>query len=160
MPDQPTGSSGLTSVADPVADLVERVDAERHRHPPLGAEQVDRQRHLAPGRALEQQRRAAGPDRPGDDLADLQVGSTGTLDPAQLARAAPARRGSPCRSAYGKPRAAMAASLPHRRPHAPRPGAVTPRCARCPGRMAAAVDDPLAFQEVAVSSRRGMATTS
>ena len=50
------------------------VDAERERHPPLGAELVDEERVLGALRVLEQQRRPAGLDGAIDDLRDLEIG--------------------------------------------------------------------------------------
>ncbi len=70
---------------DPVADAIEPVHAERERHPALGPEDVDRQWHRTAPRPLEQQRRAARPHHPLDDLADLQMGIDRHPDPAQLA---------------------------------------------------------------------------
>ncbi len=69
---------------DPLPDLVQRLHAERHRHPLLGAEQVDRDRHLTARRLLEQQRRATGADSTGHHLADLQRRVHRDGDPAQL----------------------------------------------------------------------------
>ena len=60
--------------ADALAELVERVDAEREAHAPLGAELVDQQRMLRALRILEEERRAAGLHGAVDDLRDLEVG--------------------------------------------------------------------------------------
>ena len=76
---------GFDQRANPVADLVERLDAERHGHPLLGPEQVDRDGHLAAGRPLEEKRGATGPHGPRHDLADLQRRIDRHPDPAQLA---------------------------------------------------------------------------
>jgi len=78
---------GLDQLGDPVGDLGQRLDPERHRHPAFGAEQVDRHRHLTPGGALEQQRGTVRPDRPGHHLGDLQGRVHRHRHPAQFTRA-------------------------------------------------------------------------
>ena len=64
----------LEDAAHALAELVERVDAEREAHAPLGAELVDQQRMLRALRVLEEERRAAGLHDAVDDLRDLEVG--------------------------------------------------------------------------------------
>ena len=83
-PPQPCGSSGLSSPAMLVADVVEPLDAERLGHPPLGAEHVDGQRHRRAADVLEQQRRAAGAHDALDDLGDLEVRVDLGLDAAEV----------------------------------------------------------------------------
>ena len=64
----------LEHVLELARDVVEPLDAERHAHPPLGAELVDQQRPVGALGVLEQQRRPAALHRPVDDLRDLEVG--------------------------------------------------------------------------------------
>ena len=71
---RPCGRLQLEHVGDPLGEVVESLDAERERHPPLGAELVDQERVARALRVLEQERGAAGLHRPVDDLGDLEVG--------------------------------------------------------------------------------------
>ena len=70
---EPLGRLHLEHVGEPGRDVVEPLDAEGEAHAPLGAELVDQQRMLRRLRALEQQRRPAGADRPVDDLGHLEM---------------------------------------------------------------------------------------
>ena len=71
---QPGRRLHLENAADALAELVERLDAEREAHPALRAELVDEQRMLRALRILEEERRAAGLHDAVDDLGDLEVG--------------------------------------------------------------------------------------
>ena len=53
--------------------VVERLDAEREAHAPLGAELVDQERDRAALRPFEEERRAAGAHGPRDDLRHLEL---------------------------------------------------------------------------------------
>ena len=70
---EPFGRLQLEDLRQLRGDVVERVDAEREAHAPLGAELVDQQRDRAALRLLEEQRRAARPHGPVDDLRHLEV---------------------------------------------------------------------------------------
>ena len=84
MPTQPTGSSGLTSspIRSPISSRLSTPSAIAIRRS-VPNRLVD-DRHRSPGRPLEQQRWTARPDRPRDDLADLQGRIDGNCDPAQF----------------------------------------------------------------------------
>ena len=82
----------LEDVGDAPPELVERVDAERERHPPLGPELVHEERVLRALRVLEEERRAAGLDRAVDDLRDLEVRVDLGVDLDELALLAAAGR--------------------------------------------------------------------
>ena len=64
----------VEDVAELGGRVVERLDAEREAHAPLGAELVDEERMLRALRVLEQKRGPAGLDDAIDDLGDLEVG--------------------------------------------------------------------------------------
>ncbi len=70
---EPFGRLQLEDLRELGSDVVQRVDAEREAHAPLGAELVDQQRDRAAFRLLEEQRRAAGPHGPVDDLRHLEA---------------------------------------------------------------------------------------
>ena len=105
-------------------DVVERLDAERHAHAPLGAELVDEERVLRALRVLEQERRPAGLDDAVGDLGDLEVGVGLGGDAPQLALALEerdplaevSRRRAKARSVYGRERDDSAQSLPRLSP--------------------------------------------
>ena len=78
----------LEHVAELLADGVQGGLAEGHRHPPLRPELVGEQRVLGALEVLEEERRAAGLDRPVDDLRHLEIRVDLCLDLDQLAGAA------------------------------------------------------------------------
>ena len=117
MPAQPDRQLRLDELADAGADLVDVVDAERHRHPPVGAEEVDRDRHRRRGSGCSNS--SAGPfARTVRVTISLisSVGSTGAPSPG-AARPRLLQRGEELlRSEYGKPGCAMATSRRLTRP--------------------------------------------
>ena len=72
--DEPLGRLQLEDLVEPGAEVVEAVHAERHAHPPLGAELVDEERVSRALRVLEEHRRAAALHEAVDDLGRLEVG--------------------------------------------------------------------------------------
>ncbi len=72
----------VEDVAELRGRVVERLDAERHAHAPLGAELVDEERVLRALRLLEQERRPAGLHHAVGDLRDLEVGVGLGFDPS------------------------------------------------------------------------------
>ena len=84
MPDQPTGSSGLISapIRSPTSSSESTPSAIAIRF--SVPKRLTHDRHVTAGGPLEEQGRAAGPDRPGDDLADLQRRIDRHAHPAQL----------------------------------------------------------------------------
>jgi hypothetical protein len=75
----------LEQVAEPRRDVVEPLDAERHRHAPFRAELVDQQRMPRALDVLEQQRGPAGLHDAVVDLRDLEVGVDLGVDADELA---------------------------------------------------------------------------
>jgi hypothetical protein len=85
--DEPLRRLHLEQVAEPGGDVVEPLDAERHRHAPLGAELVDQQRMARALDVLEQQCGAARLHDAVVDLRDLEVGVDLGVDADELALA-------------------------------------------------------------------------
>ena len=77
----------VEDVAELRRRVVERLDAERQAHAPLGAELVDEERVLRALRVLEEERRPARLDDAVGDLGDLEVGVGLDGDAPQLALA-------------------------------------------------------------------------
>jgi hypothetical protein len=75
----------LEQLGDPIAYLVERIDAERDGHTPLRAECVDEQGHTSSSRILEQQRGAPLAQHALHDAGHLEVGVDARADPLQVA---------------------------------------------------------------------------
>ena len=79
------GQFGLQQISDARTDLIDVVDAECLCHAGLGTEHVHGQRQFRAFDVLEQQRRAARPHHPIDDLGDLEVRIYLGTDPHQIA---------------------------------------------------------------------------
>jgi hypothetical protein len=78
----------LEHIAELLADRVQGGLAEGHRHPPLRPELVGEKRMLGALEIVEEESRAAGLDRPVDDLGHLEIGVDLGLDLDQLAGSA------------------------------------------------------------------------